>query len=131
MAFKKVDVIAPDTSGNEVEFFEQWSENLTKAAIKTLDGTTLPITKIIKAKSGKGFSLVVENHCLIWVWGKSSFGTTIKEYISNPIGRPAIIPSLNKLKKDFEFGFDDEITITLHSMNENTWVIEPTNPKLP
>jgi len=130
MAFKKLDVTAPIAS-KETEFFEQWSTKLTKSDIKTLDGTILPITKIIKAKSSKGFSLVVENHCLIWVWNSSRFGETIKEYISNPIGRPAIIPMLNQLTKDFEFGIDEEIKCKLHTINENTWVIEPLNPKLP
>lgn len=130
MAFKKVDVTAPIAS-KEIDFFEQWSVKLNKSDIKSLDGTVLPITKIIKAKSSKGFSLVVENHCLIWVWNNSKFGELIKEYISHPIGRPAIVPSLNKPNKDFEFGIDDEIDCILHSMDENTWVIEPTTPKLP
>jgi len=130
MAFKKVDVTVPVVS-KETDFFEQWSAKLTKSDIKTLSGVILPVTKIIKAKSGKGFSLVVENHCLIWVWNNSKFGETIKEYISNPIGRPAIIPSLNQIHKDFEFGIDDEIECKLHSIDENNWVIEPINPKLP
>ena len=130
MAFKKVDVtiVVPN---KEIDFFEQWSTKLTKSDIKTLDGTVLPITKIIKAKTGKGYSLVVENHCLIWVWNHSKFGEIIKEYLSNPIGRPAIIPMLNKIPKDFEFGIDDEINCVLHTANENTIIIETISPKLP
>ena len=130
MAFKKVDVTAP-IANKEIDFFEQWSAKLTKSEIKSLDGIVLPITRITKAKSGKGFSLVVENYCLIWVWSNSKFGETIKGYISNPIGRPAILPSLNKLVKDFEFGIDEDIECKLHSMDENIWVIEPIIPKLP
>lgn len=130
MAFKKTDIEATSQS-IEVDFWEQWVTKLTKLDIKTLDKQVLSISKITKAKSNKGFSLTVTNHCLIWVWSNSKFGEQIKSFLINPVGLPCIVPNLNQSEKDFEFGFDDEIKVVITKIDERVYSINPINPKLP
>lgn len=130
MAFKKQDITAP-VSRTEIEFFEQWSAKLTKVQFKLFHDKVCPIIEIRKAKSGKGFTLVVLNTCLIWVWSNSKFGESIKAYLASPIGKPCVQFQLDKEVKSFDYGIDDEAICELMQIDETTWCINQKSPKLP